>query len=214
MNLALRQIPRNGGGAPEVDGMTVEEPPEYLKKRWPAIRVQFLEGSYRYRPQPILRKEIPRPGGGVRELGIPTLLSRLIQQVLMQFLQAEWYRTLSRFSLGFRRRHSANHAIACAQRISREGYDWVVDLDLDRFFDRVVHDVLMSCVRRRAEERRELKLIVNRSVPEVGSPDRGGVRAHERGRSGLATVCEPASRRAGSRAATTRPSIRLLRRRW
>jgi len=137
--------------------MTVEELPEYLKKHWPAIRVQLLEGSYR--PQPVLRKEIPKPGGGVRELGIPTVLDRLIQQALMQVLQAEWDRTFSRFSFGFRPRRSAHQAIACAQQFLREGYEWVVDLDLERFFDRVVHDVLMSRVKKRVQDRRVLKLI-------------------------------------------------------
>src|SRR5918999_33924 len=153
---ALRQVRRNKG-APGVDGMTVEELPDYLRKHWPEIRAAVLDGSYR--PQPVLRKEIPKPGGGIRELGIPTVLDRLIQQAVAQVLQTEWDRTFSRFSFGFRPRRSAHQAIACAQQFLREGYDWVVDLDLERFFDRVVHEVLMSRVKRRIADPRMLKLI-------------------------------------------------------
>lgn len=153
---ALKRVRRNRG-APGVDGMTVDELPGYLKKHWPEIRTQLLEG--RYRPRPVLRKEIPKPGGGVRELGIPTVLDRLIQQALMQVLQREVDRSFSRFSFGFRPRRSAHQAIACAQSFLREGYKWVVDLDLERFFDRVVHDVLMSRLRKRVGDRRALKLI-------------------------------------------------------
>jgi len=153
---ALEQVRRNQG-APGVDGMTVDELPDYLRKHWPDIRAALLDG--RYHPQPVLRKEIPKPGGGVRELGIPTVLDRLIQQALAQVLQAEWDRTFSRFSFGFRPRRSAHQAIACAQQFLREGYDWVVDLDVERFFDRVVHDVLRSRLERRIEDPRVLKLI-------------------------------------------------------
>ena len=153
---ALRQVRRNKG-APGIDGMTVDELPGYLKKHWPSIRAQIYAG--RYRPQAVLRKEIPKAGGGVRELGIPTVLDRLIQQALMQVLQREWDRTFSRFSFGFRPRRSAHQAVACAQQFLREGYDWVVDLDLERFFDRVVHDVLMSRVKKRVRDGRVLKLI-------------------------------------------------------
>ena len=153
---ALRRV-RQNKGAPGVDGMTVDELPEYLKTHWPEIRVSLLNGSYR--PQPVLRKEIPKPGGGVRELGIPTVLDRLIQQALAQVLQAEWDRSFSRFSFGFRPRRSAHQAVACAQQFLREGYEWVVDLDLERFFDRVVHEVLMARVKRRIADPVVLKLI-------------------------------------------------------
>jgi RNA-directed DNA polymerase len=112
--------------------MTVEELPDYLREHWSEIRAAVLDGSYR--PQPVLRKEIEKPGGGVRELGIPTVLDRLIQQALAQVLQVEWDRLFSRFSFGFRPRRSAHQAVACAQQFLREGYDWVVDLDLERFF--------------------------------------------------------------------------------
>lgn len=153
---ALRRVRRNQG-APGVDGMTVEELSGYLRKHWQQIRAALLDGTYR--PQPVLRKEIPKPGGGVRELGIPTVLDRLIQQALAQVLQVEWDRSFSRFSFGFRPRRSAHKAIACAQQFLREGYSWVVDLDLERFFDRVVHEVLMSRVKRRIADPRLLTLV-------------------------------------------------------
>jgi len=153
---ALRRVRRNQG-APGVDGLTVDKLPGYLRTHWPGIRAALLDGSYR--PQPVLRKEIPKPGGGVRELGIPTVLDRLIQQALAQVLQVEWDRSFSRFSFGFRPRRSAHQAVTCAQQFLREGYDWVVDLDLERFFDRVVHEVLMSRVKRRIADPRLLKLI-------------------------------------------------------
>jgi len=153
---ALRRVRRNQG-APGVDGMTVEELSAYLSSHWPEIREALLNGTYR--PQPVLRKEIPKAGGGVRELGIPTVLDRLIQQALAQVLQAEWDRHFSRFSFGFRPRRSAHQAITCAQQFLREGYAWVVDLDLERFFDRVVHEALMSRVKRRIADPRVLKLI-------------------------------------------------------
>jgi RNA-directed DNA polymerase len=137
--------------------MTVEELPGHLRAHWPEIRESLLNGSYR--PQPVLRKEIEKEGGGVRELGIPTVLDRLIQQALAQVLQAEWDRHFSRFSFGFRPRRSAHQAIACAQQFLREGYGWVVDLDLERFFDRVVHEVLMTRVKRRIADSQVLKLI-------------------------------------------------------
>lgn len=156
MQRALRRVRRNRG-APGVDGMTVEDLPGYLKTHWPTIRGQLLEGSYR--PSPVLRKEIPKSGGGVRELGIPTVLDRLIQQALLQVLQPEWDPTFSRFSFGYRPRRSAHQAVACAQQFLREGCDWVVDLDLERFFDRVVHDVLMARVKKRVRDRRVLKLV-------------------------------------------------------
>jgi RNA-directed DNA polymerase len=153
---ALRRVRRNKG-APGIDGMTVEDLPDHLRTHWPEIRTALLNGTYR--PQPVLRKEIPKPGGGVRELGIPTVLDRLIQQALAQVLQSEWDRSFSRFSFGFRPRRSAHQAIACAQQFLREGYDWVVDLDLERFFDRVVHESLMARVKRRIAEPQVLKLI-------------------------------------------------------
>jgi len=153
---ALRKVRSNGGG-PGVDGMSVEALPDYLRREWPKIREQLLSGSYR--PQPVRRVKIPKPGGGSRKLGIPTVLDRFIQQALLQVLQPEWDRTFSEQSYGFRPNRSAHQAVAQAQRYLRSGYSWVVDLDLEQFFDRVNHDKLMSLVRRRVSDRRVLKLI-------------------------------------------------------
>jgi retron-type reverse transcriptase len=153
---ALRRVKRNGG-SPGIDGMTVEELPGYLREQWPEIREALRAGTYR--PQPVKRVEIPKPGGGVRKLGIPTVLDRFIQQAMLQALQPEWDRTFSDGSYGFRPGRSAHPAIAQAQRYLGEGYSWVVDLDLEKFFDRVNHDKLMSLVTQRVADRRVLQLI-------------------------------------------------------
>jgi RNA-directed DNA polymerase len=153
---ALARVKRNGG-SPGVDGMPVEELPGYLKAHWPEIREALLAG--RYQPQPVKRVEIPKPGGGVRKLGIPTVLDRFIQQALLQVLQPAWDGTFSDGSYGFRPGRSAHHAIAQAQQYLKAGYSWVVDLDLDKFFDRVNHDKLMSRVKERVTDRRVLELI-------------------------------------------------------
>jgi RNA-directed DNA polymerase len=153
---ALRRVKRNGG-SPGIDGMTVEELSGYLREHWPRIRAALVTGTYR--PQPVRRVEIPKPGGGARPLGIPTVLDRFIQQALLQVLQPEWDGTFSASSYGFRPRRSAHQAVAQAQRYLGEGYGWVVDLDLEKFFDRVNHDKLMSLVRERITDRRVLQLI-------------------------------------------------------
>ena len=153
---ALRRV-RSNGGSPGVDGMTVEALPHYLRRKWPKIREQLLSGTYR--PHPVRRVKIPKPGGGVRKLGIPTVLDRFIQQALLQALQRDWDKTFSEQSFGFRPNRSAWQAVAQAQRYLRAGYSWVVDLDLEQFFDRVNHDQLMSRVRKRVSDRRILKLI-------------------------------------------------------
>lgn len=153
---ALRRVKSNGG-SPGVDGMTVEALPDYLRRKWPKIREQLLVGTYR--PHPVRRVKIPKPGGGVRKLGIPTVLDRFIQQALLQALQRDWDKTFSEQSFGFRPNRSAWQAVAQAQRYLRAGYSWVVDLDLEQFFDRVNHDQLMSRVRKRVSDRRILKLI-------------------------------------------------------
>jgi RNA-directed DNA polymerase len=137
--------------------MTVEELPGYLKAHWPEIREALLAG--RYQPQPVKRVEIPKSGGGVRKLGIPTVLDRFIQQALLQVLQPAWDGIFSDGSYGFRPGRSAHHAIAQAQQYLKAGYSWVVDLDLDKFFDRVNHDKLMSRVKERVTDRRVLQLI-------------------------------------------------------
>src|ERR1039458_849025 len=153
---ALKRVKANKGSA-GVDGMTVQQLPEYLKQHWPVIREQLLSGTYE--PQPVRRVEIPKPDGGVRKLGIPTVLDRFIQQAVMQVLQGRWDRTFSDHSYGFRPGRSAHQAVAQAQQYIAGGYRWVVDLDLEKFFDRVNHDKLMGRIANRIEDKRLLKLI-------------------------------------------------------
>jgi RNA-directed DNA polymerase len=153
---ALKRVKANKGSA-GVDGMTVQQLPEFLKQHWPAIREQLLSGTYK--PQPVRRVEIPKPDGGVRKLGIPTVLDRFIQQAVMQVLQGRWDRTFSDHSYGFRPGRSAHQAVEQAQRYIAEGYRWCVDLDLEKFFDRVSHDKLMGRIETRVSDRRMLKLI-------------------------------------------------------
>ena len=153
---ALKRVKANKG-SPGVDGMTVHALPDHLKEHWPAIRAQLLSGTYK--PQPVRRVEIPKPDGGVRKLGIPTVLDRLIQQAVMQVLQGRWDRTFSEYSYGFRPRRSAHQAVVQAQQYIAEGYRRVVDLDLEKFFDRVNHDKLMGQVAKRVTDKRVLKLL-------------------------------------------------------
>jgi RNA-directed DNA polymerase len=166
---ALRQVKSNKGSA-GVDGMTVDQLADYLKQHWPAIREQLLNGTYE--PQPVRRVEIPKPdGGGVRKLGIPSVLDRFIQQAVMQVLQRQWDPTFSRHSYGFRPRRSAHQAVAQAQQYIAQGCGWVIDLDLEKFFDRVNHDKLMGQLAKRVEDKRLLKLIrafLNAGVMENG----------------------------------------------
>ena len=177
LRIALRRVTSNRGSA-GIDGMTVEELPEYLKQHWPGIKEALLEGKYK--PQAVRRVEIPKPGGGVRKLGVPTVLDRLIQQALMQVLQGQWDKTFSEHSYGFRPGKSAHQAVAKAQQYIEQGYRWVVDIDLEKFFDRVNHDRLMSRIAKRVQDRRVLKLIrafLDSGVMENGlvSPTREGV---------------------------------------
>jgi RNA-directed DNA polymerase len=153
---ALARVKTNTG-SPGIDGMTVEELPEYLRQHWPAIRASLLAGTYH--PKPVKRVEIPKPGGGVRKLGIPTVLDRFLQQALLEVLQPEWDQTFSEGSYGFRPGRSAHQAIARAQAYLEEDYSWVVDLDLEKFFDRVNQDKLMRLVKVRVRDRRVLRLI-------------------------------------------------------
>ena len=156
LKAALRQVKGNKGSA-GVDGITVNQLPDYLKQHWPAIREQLLNGTYE--PKPVRRVEIPKPDGGVRKLGIPTALDRFIQQAVMQVLQLRWDRSFSEHSYGFRPGRSAHQAVAQAQQYIAAGYSWMVDLDLEKFFDRVNHDKLMGQVAKRVEDKRLLKLI-------------------------------------------------------
>jgi RNA-directed DNA polymerase len=153
---ALRRVLANKG-SPGVDGMTVERISDFLRKHWPGIRSQLLNGTYQ--PQPVKRVEIPKPDGGVRKLGIPTVLDRFIQQAILQVLQRRWDPTFSEHSYGFRPGRSAHQAVAQAQKYVTEGYRWVVDIDLEKFFDRVNHDLLMGRVAKRVSDKRVLKLI-------------------------------------------------------
>jgi RNA-directed DNA polymerase len=148
---------KSNKGSPGIDGMTVEELPGHLKEHWPAIREQLLSGTYK--PQPVKRVEIPKPDGGVRKLGIPTVLDRMVQQAVMQVLQGRWDAEFSEHSHGFRPGRSAHQAVAKAQKYVAAGKRWVVDLDLEKFFDRVNHDKLMAAVARRVADKRMLKLV-------------------------------------------------------
>jgi RNA-directed DNA polymerase len=153
---ALKRVKANKG-SPGVDGMTVQALPGFLQQHWPAIREQLQSGIYQ--PQPVKRVEIPKPDGGVRKLGIPTVLDRFIQQAVMQVLQKRWDRTFSDHSYGFRPGRSAHQAVEAAQQHIAAGYRWVVDLDLEKFFDRVGHDKLMAKIAERVSDKRLLKLI-------------------------------------------------------
>src|SRR5229473_2385382 len=173
---ALRRVKANKGSA-GIDGMKVSELPGYLKQHWPAIREQLLSGTYQ--PQPVRRVEIAKPDGGVRKLGIPTVLDRFIQQAVMQVLQRRWDPTFSEHSHGFRPQRSAHQAVAKAQQYIAEGNRWVVDLDLEKFFDRVNHDKLMAAIARRVNDKRMLKLI--RAILESGVMENGLVSPVEEG---------------------------------
>jgi RNA-directed DNA polymerase len=166
---ALQQVKANKG-SPGIDGMTVEELPGYLQQHWPVIREQLWNGTYE--PKPVRRVEIEKPdGGGMRKLGIPTVLDRFVQQAVMQVLQRQWDPTFSDHSYGFRPGRSAHQAVAQAQKHIAAGYSWVVDLDLEKFFDRVNHDKLMGQIAKRVEDKRLRKLIrafLNAGVMENG----------------------------------------------
>src|SRR5262250_18310 len=168
LKAALRQVKGNKGSA-GVDGITINQLSDYLKQHWPVIRERLLNGTYE--PKPVRRVEIPKPDGGVRKLGIPTVLDRFLQQAVMQVLQRRWDSTFSDHSYGFRPGRSAHQAVAQAQQYIAAGYGWVVDLDLEKFFDRVNHDKLMGQIAKRVEDKRLLKLIrafLNAGVMENG----------------------------------------------
>lgn len=153
---ALRRVEENKG-APGVDGMKVEELRPYLKEHWPRLREKLLAGNYQ--PMPVRRVEIPKPDGGVRLLGIPTALDRLIQQAHLQILTPLFDPGFSEYSYGFRPGRSTHQAVKKAQEYIRQGYRYVVDIDLEKFFDQVNHDILMARVARKAKDKRVLRLI-------------------------------------------------------
>ena len=153
---ALRRVERNGG-APGIDGMTVKELRPYLMEHWLGIREELESGEYE--PSPVRRVEIPKPDGGVRQLGIPTVLDRLLQQAIAQVMTPMFEPRFSSHSYGFRPGRSAHDAVKRAQEYIGGGYGWVVDIDLEKFFDRVNHDMLMARVARVVKDKRVLKLI-------------------------------------------------------
>ena len=173
---ALRRVKANRG-SPGVDAMSVDELSGYLVQHWPEIRDQLLSGTYR--PQPVRRVEIPKPDGGMRKLGVPTVLDRLIQQATLQVLQGRWDASFSDHSYGFRPGRSAHQAVARAQQYIVEGYECVVDLDLERFFDRVKHDRLMARIAQRISDKRLLTLI--RAFLTAGVMEDGLVSAVQEG---------------------------------
>ena len=173
---ALTRVETNGG-APGIDGMPVEELRPYLKEQWLDIRSRLDAGTYQ--PSPVRRVEIPKPDGGMRLLGIPTVVDRFIQQAVAQGLTTVFERTFSTHSYGFRPKRSAHDAVRAAQAYIREGYDWVVDVDLEKFFDRVNHDKLMERVARVVKDKRVLKLI--RAYLESGVMVNGVVMDTEEG---------------------------------
>lgn len=156
MRNALRKV-RSNHGSPGVDGMTVDQLVDYLMDAWPKLREDLLNGEYR--PSPIRRVDIPKPDGGTRQLGIPTVVDRLVQQALLQVLEPLYDPTFSPSSYGFRPGKSAQQALEAATQHVAAGYNWVVDLDLEQFFDRVNHDILMGRLARRIGDKRVLRLI-------------------------------------------------------
>jgi RNA-directed DNA polymerase len=176
MFAALKRVQANEG-APGPDGMTVQELPGFLRSRWPAIREQLLDGTYR--PQPVRRVAIPKPGGGERNLGIPNVIDRLIQQALLQALQPRWDPTFSPHSNGFRPGRSAHQAVRSAQQYVAGGHEWVVDIDIEKFFDRVNHDLLMGRVAKRIRDKRILRLIRNYLTAGAIMPDGLRVKSEE-----------------------------------
>jgi len=156
LQAALKRVKRNKGSA-GIDGMTVDELPEYLKANWARLREELLAGTYQ--PLAVRRQEIPKSGGGVRELGIPTVVDRLIQQAILQVLGPQFDVTFSQYSYGFRPGRSAHDAVVQAQRYVNGGRRFVVDVDLEKFFDRVNHDVLMGRLAKRVGDKRLLGLV-------------------------------------------------------
>jgi len=156
MVAALLRVEGNKGSA-GVDGMRVEELPAYVQKHWEKIRKALLEGTYK--PQAVRRVEIPKPNGGKRGLGIPTVVDRLIQQAMLRVLQRRWDKAFSESSFGFRPNRNAHQAVRQARQHIQEGYEYVVDIDLEKYFDTVNHDKLMSLIGKRIRDKRVLRLI-------------------------------------------------------
>jgi RNA-directed DNA polymerase len=173
---ALRRVKGNGGSA-GIDGMEVEELAPWLIANWARIREELL--TVGYLPQPVKRVEIEKPDGGKRKLGIPTVIDRFVQQAVLQILQKIWDPTFSESSYGFRVERSAHQAVAAAQKYLSEGYEWVVDIDLEKFFDRVHHDRLMARLATRVRDKRLLTLV--RAFLRAGVLEGGLVSPNEEG---------------------------------
>ncbi|MEF3305449.1 group II intron reverse transcriptase/maturase [Paenibacillus sp. GYB003] len=176
LRLAYKRVVQNGG-APGVDGVTVAELQAYLKTHWEQVKTDLLMGTYR--PMPVKRVEIPKPGGGVRLLGIPTVMDRFLQQALLQVMNPIFDAHFSWYSYGFRPGKRAHDAVKQAQRYIQSGLRWVVDMDLEKFFDRVNHDMLMARVARKVQDKRVLKLI--RSYLNAGVMSHGALGRTEEG---------------------------------
>lgn len=176
MQRAITAVIRNKG-SPGIDGVTTEEIKESFQKEWPKIKQEILEGKYS--PRPIKRVEIPKPDGGVRKLGIPTVMDRIIQQALYQDIVYTFEANFSESSYGFRLGRKAQQAVLKAQEYIQEGYDWVVDIDLEKFFDRVNHDILMSRVARKVKDKKILLLI--RRYLQAGVMENGLLQMTEEG---------------------------------
>jgi RNA-directed DNA polymerase len=153
---ALKQVTANKG-AGGIDGMQTDELRDYLNVHWQVLKVSVLEGNYK--PQPVRKVEIPKPQGGTRMLGIPTVIDRLFQQAIAQWLSTKYEGEFSNYSYGFREGRSAHQAVLQAQEYVNEGYEWVIELDLEKFFDKVHHDRLMSTLAKKLTDKRILKLI-------------------------------------------------------
>ena len=176
LRLAYQRVIENKG-APGVDDVTTVQFKDWLKAHWPSVKHALLEG--RYLPRPVRRVDIPKPSGGVRTLGVPTVIDRFIQQALHQVLQPLFEPTFSDSSFGFRPGRGAHQAVRKSQSYIREGKRWVVDIDLEKFFDRVNHDVLMARVARQISDVRVLKLI--RRFLEAGMMNEGLVEPRAQG---------------------------------
>jgi group II intron reverse transcriptase/maturase len=153
---ALKRVCANQG-SPGVDGMTVDQLKDHLRAHWPEIRLQLLDGQYT--PQPVKQVLIPKPDGGSRTLGIPTVVDRFIQQALLQVLTPMYDPGFSDHSFGFRPGRNAHQAVRQAKAYIAQGYEWVVDIDLEKCFDRINHDILMGRLARRISDKRILRLI-------------------------------------------------------
>lgn len=177
IQMATEIVIRNKG-APGVDGITTEEIKSYMKEHWPKIKQEILEGKYC--PNPVRRVEIPKPeGSGIRKLGIPTVVDRIIQQAIYQEILVTFDRDFSNNSYGFRKGLGAQFAVLKAQKYIQEGYTWVVDIDLEKFFDKVNHDILMSKIAKKIEDKKILLLI--RRFLQAGVMENGIIQASEEG---------------------------------